>query len=94
MGFVVRFTDRATNAVTYWPKGYGFTSHAHTPEIGAAEVFATEADANRRLNGYTNPPAFWESERKHNRAIQEKALTWTTAIVPVDAAPTMPEIKR
>ncbi|QIG97694.1 MULTISPECIES: hypothetical protein [Bradyrhizobium] len=58
MPHVIRFTDPA-GAVSFWPKGFGFSSHAHAPTMDGAEHFADAARAQRSLNGYVNPPAFW-----------------------------------
>jgi hypothetical protein len=73
--FVIRFID-PSGAVSYWPEGFGFTAHAHAADLADAKPFADQSSAQRSLNGYVNPPAFWESERRHARLMQDKFRNW------------------
>lgn len=58
--------------VLYLPKGFGFTNHAWALDASQAEVFETEGAARQRLLAFIQPPAFWESERKHQQLMREK----------------------
>jgi hypothetical protein len=85
MANVIRFTD-PHGAVSYWPKGYGFTSHALTHDAGEAEHFADAKSAERRIYHYRfNPNSFWESEREHQRRTIEKYKNWIIEAVVSEA---------
>ena len=79
--FVIRFID-PSGATSYWPEGFGFTAHAHAADLADAKQFADRKIAQRSLNGYVNPPAFWESERRHARLMQEKFRNWKFEVIP------------
>ena len=75
MMFVIQFIDPA-GAASYWPEGFGFSAHAHAVNLADAKRFADQKSAQRSLNGYVNPAAFWESERRHARQMQDKFRNW------------------
>lgn len=80
--FILKFID-PSGAESYWPVGFGFTSHEHAASIEGAERFPTEANAMRCLNGYWYPAAFWESERKHRENQIKRFRRWSFEIMEV-----------
>lgn len=76
MAHIIRFKD-PTGQVSYWPKGFGFTSHKHAETVDNAERFESAATAWRRVSGYVNPPAFWESERRHAELMRIQFRGWS-----------------
>jgi hypothetical protein len=80
MPYVIRFIDPA-GAVTYWPPGFGFTSHEHASTLEAAERFTDEIIAQRHLNGYVHPPAFWNSEREHAEKMHQQFRNWRYEVI-------------
>lgn len=81
--YLIRFT-KPDGTIDYWPKGFGYTSHAHTLHASDAEHFDTHEKAQRSLNGYIHPPAFWESERRHAENMRQQTRGWKCEIIPAN----------
>ena len=81
MKYLIKFID-PSGTVTYWPKGFGFESHAHITDPTAAEQFNSPEQANRNLSGYIKPAAFWNSEREHKAAMEKKFRGWKFEVIP------------
>lgn len=60
----------------YFPAGFGFSTDALTRSWEDAATFKTADQARARLQGHVSPPAFWESEHAHRRAMQRKWRGW------------------
>jgi len=80
--FALKFID-PDGTESYWPVGFGFTSHAHAASLKDAERFESKERALRSLNGYWYPAAFWNSERVHRQNMIEKFRRWKYEIVPI-----------
>lgn len=80
MPFAIRLTP-PKGAPEYIPPGFGFTAHAHVTDEAAAERIETRALAERRLWNYIDPPAFWNSERRHNALMREKFRGWKCEVI-------------
>lgn len=76
MPHVIKIENR--DGVFYWPKDYGFSTHALAADIAQAEVFATEDAATRKLNHYRWPSlaAFWNDERAYAKRHEDKIRSW------------------
>ena len=80
MPYAIKFTDPA-GVVSYMPEGFGHSCHAHVPDVASAWKLDGEAQAQRILNGYVNPPAFWNSERAHAEKMRAKFRNWKCEII-------------
>lgn len=78
--FAIRFTS-PQGVVSYWPKGFGFSSHKYAENLTDAELFADETKAARQLQGYLYPPAFWNSERQHAQNMLDQMRGWKSEII-------------
>jgi hypothetical protein len=78
--FAIRFTD-PRGVVSWYPEGFGYTSHAHATDASKAARFESEAKASRSLYGYISPPAFWNSERAHAEKLRQQFRNWKCEIV-------------
>jgi len=65
----------------YIPENFGHGAHEHTSDINKAWKFTTKDKAENYLNGYINPPAFWNGERAHNDAMRKKSANWQIEII-------------
>jgi hypothetical protein len=82
MEYAIKFTD-PKGVVSWYPKGFGHTCHEHAADAAKAETFPDERTAAKRLMGYINPPAFWNSERRHSELMRQKFRNWQCDVVPV-----------
>ena len=74
-GYIIAMIPPAGPA-EYWPEGFGYTCHAHTTDKAAAKRFPDKAAAGRVMTNYRHPPAFWNSEIRHARRMEEHFRGW------------------
>lgn len=60
----------------YFPAGFGISTDELTRAIDEAATFKTADQARARLQAHVSPPAFWEHEQAHRRAMQRKWRGW------------------
>lgn len=79
--FIITMTP-PRGPVEYYPKGFGFSCHAHTMDKDSAERFPDADSAWRRANAYRCPPAFWNSERMHRERMERQFRGWRFDVIP------------
>lgn len=82
MAYIIQMTN-PQGVKEYMPENFGFGVHEHTNDINHAWRFTTREAAGRVLQGYINPPAFWESERRYRDLQRQKFKNWKCEVVSV-----------
>lgn len=75
MPHVIRMLDPQGQQF-FFPAGFGISTNALTRSMDDAATFKTADQARARLMSHVSPPAFWESEHAHRRAMQRQWRGW------------------